>query len=121
MDYEFFSHEELMCKCGCGLADMDAEFMKYLVELRRACAFPFTITSAYRCKSHNLLVGGHPRSAHMRGMAVDVQLSGTKALLVVSEAVDYRFNGVGVSQKGNHESRFIHLDTTHDNIAMWSY
>jgi len=121
MDYEFFTHEELECKCGCKKAFMDAEFMKNLVALRRDLAFGFVITSGYRCPAHNRAVGGHPKSAHMQGRAVDIQATGLKALALVTEAVEYHFNGVGVSQKGIHGRRFIHLDNTHDEATIWSY
>ncbi len=37
---------------------------------------PLKITSAYRTPSHNADVGGHKKSLHLSGMAVDVVVSG---------------------------------------------
>lgn len=39
---------------------------------RKLCGFPFVITSGYRCKRLNKLVGGAPNSYHTMGMAADI-------------------------------------------------
>lgn len=46
---------------------------KNVLEPLRAKTGPITITSGYRCKELNELVGGAPNSQHMKGQAVDIQ------------------------------------------------
>ncbi|MEG1040030.1 MAG: D-Ala-D-Ala carboxypeptidase family metallohydrolase [Pseudomonas sp.] len=54
--------------------------------LRRLCALleqvrlligrPVLVTSGYRCAALNRMVGGAPRSAHVQGLAADINVSG---------------------------------------------
>ena len=49
---QFFSREELQCRCGqfCDYAcPMDSEFMKRLDDLREHFGKPLKVTSGYRC------------------------------------------------------------------------
>ena len=55
-DYQYFDESEFVCGC-CGEHNMDHEFMKKLVNLRRAFSKPMIITSGYRCIIHNGNVG----------------------------------------------------------------
>ncbi len=48
---------------------------KTLQPIRELLGCPMKITSGYRCKSLNDLVGSSDRSQHLRGQAADVQLS----------------------------------------------
>lgn len=48
-------------------------YMAYILELiRRYYALPIRISSGYRCPELNERVGGSPSSAHMQGLAVDI-------------------------------------------------
>ena len=49
--YKYFSMDELKCQ-HCGEQGMDGEFMTKVEALRHDLGFPFTVTSAYRCKDH---------------------------------------------------------------------
>lgn len=119
-DYEFFKAKELACKCGkCDGGQMDKITMERLVALRRFLAFPFTITSGFRCIDYNRSVGGARQSAHTKGRAVDIAAQGQKAWLIVTECAKFGFTGIGVSQK--ETSRFIHIDDDHITPRIWSY
>ncbi len=124
-DYQFFDESEFVCGC-CGEHNMDHEFMKKLVNLRRAFSKPMIITSGYRCIIHNGNVGGSRHSPHMEGVACDVKVVGGDALRFVSHAEFCGFKGIGVKQSGDWGSRFIHVDTaesTKDRNRpwLWSY
>jgi hypothetical protein len=53
-------------------------------------------------------------------------VSGKDAYELMSLAMEKGFSGIGVSQRGPHEKRFLHLDTmedsgTHLRPWVWSY
>ncbi|MBP44839.1 MAG: hypothetical protein CL925_10590 [Deltaproteobacteria bacterium] len=48
-----FSKSEMACRCGCGIYEMDDEFMRMLQELRNQMNGPLRVSSARRCSIHN--------------------------------------------------------------------
>lgn len=128
MGWEFFSDDELRCKCGCGLgaSEMDPRFMTKIVTLRRRIAKPFVVTSAYRCANHNERVS-RTRSrtgAHTTGRAMDFLCDGEMAWEIIRLASDYGFRGIGLQLKGG--SKYMHLDDCDRTDTMirplvWSY
>jgi len=119
--YPSFSAAEMACKCGCGQADMDDNFMSMLQGLRNAVG-PIPVTSGYRCEEYNKSISGGP--AHPAGMAVDVAVSRASAYRMLKTAFLYGFSGIGIQQKG--DGRFLHLDTlknspTAPRPTIWSY
>lgn len=124
MPYEFFTEKELTCKCGCGKQLMKDDFMAKVIELRRKCGFPFSVSSAYRCPAHNNRVSSSGLTgAHTTGRAIDIAVQGKQALILLKEAAAMSFTGIGVNQKGG--GRFIHLDDLPPNWGprpnVWSY
>jgi uncharacterized protein YcbK (DUF882 family) len=66
-----FRSEELDCVC-CGVCEMDPDFMTRLQALRDDFGQGITITSGYRCQSHNREIGGAKNSQHLYGKAADI-------------------------------------------------
>ena len=123
--WDFFTEDELRCK-GTDECNMDEEFMERLVALRYAYDKPMVISSGYRDASYNQVIGGAKNSPHLYGKAVDVLVSGKNAYELMALAMEQGFSGIGISQRGPHESRFIHIDTmedsdTHPRPWVWSY
>ena len=124
--YANFTEAEMACKC-CGKSYMDPGFMKKLQKLRDAVGFPLAVSSGYRCEAHNLKVSSTgTKGPHTTGQAADVLVSGDRAYKVVAEATKLGFTGIGVSQKGSHAGRFIHIDTLPNGPGCprpttWSY
>ena len=58
-------------------------------------------------------------------MASDILIAGADALRLIDIARKHGISGVGISQRGTHAKRFIHIDTlseeTHPRPTMWSY
>ena len=110
-----FSESELQCKCGnCTFEGMDENFMELLEAVRTDPDWdrPMKVSSAYRCPEHNSAVSSTGMTGpHTSGKAIDIQVSGADAHLLLGVAMGYDFSGIGVAQKGPHGSRFIHLDT----------
>ena len=71
-----FDRSEFACKCGCGQDTVDVELVDVLQRLRDHVNKPIGISSANRCPSHNISVGGSPKSQHLVSKAADLQLSG---------------------------------------------
>lgn len=119
--WQYFNLDELQCKCGCGKALMDKSFMQTIVAMRRELGFPFVVASAYRCPEYDKKIGG--AGPHTTGKAMDIRVSGHQAHALIGSAMRFGIKGIGVSQKGPHGSRFIHLDTvdTGPRPWIWSY
>ena len=122
---EHFSENELMCKCGeCTYLGMDTDFMEKLEKVRNSVGKPMALSSAHRCPAHNARVSSTGTNGpHTTRMAIDIRCSGKLAHEILVAAMLFGFTGIGVSQKGNHGSRFIHLDLIEsDNRPwVWSY
>ena len=125
-----FSVNEMMCHCGCGEDSMDMDFMDILQNIREDMNRPLKISSGVRCAEHNSVVsstgitGPHvPRTDGTK--ASDILISGADALRLVDIARKHGISGVGISQRGEHAKRFIHIDTLsddkHPRPTMWSY
>lgn len=69
-----FTCKEFMCHC-CGTCRMNAKFMYALQTLRDLVGEPIRIVSGYRCRRHNINVGGAEFSYHMKGMAADIVIA----------------------------------------------
>jgi len=119
----YFTDKELACKHS-GENGMDADFVKLLIKIRKECDFGFPISSAYRSPQHPIEQRKEVAGAHSTGKAVDILVSGEKALELIRVAQKHGIERIGIKQKGR--TRFIHLDgcTQEDGFpapAIWSY
>lgn len=120
----YFTKRELKCKCGRCRGSMDDAFMAKLSAMRREAGFGFILSSAYRCPNHNVKVSSTGREGpHTTGRAVDIVCFGAKAHRVVELANKHGMTGVGISQKGRHSKRFVHVDDLSITARpwIWSY
>ena len=119
-----FTPEEMACK-GDNSLKLDEQFMDRLQALRDAVGFPLTVSSGYRSPSYNAKVADTGNDGpHTTGHAVDLLVSGDKAVQVMRVALQIGFTGFGLSQKGDHGKRFIHLDDLPPPAprpALWTY
>ena len=120
-----FSSKELSCS-HCGENKFDQKTLDALQELREAIGKPIKLSSAYRCPEHNDKVSGSGKSGpHTTGCAVDILCSGKEAHEILTFAMirSSIWKGIGVSQRGEHSSRFLHLDTLETDMRpwVWSY
>lgn len=106
-----FSHSELRCKCGCGINFMNREFLTKIQELRDVYNEAMPVSSGYRCPTHNSKVSSTGiNGPHVTGRAIDIRVYGHKAHKLLGIAMSLGFPGIGISQKGDKQYRFIHLD-----------
>ena len=122
-----FSTNEMMCHCGCKDSEMDSDFMKILQEIREDMNRPLKISSAVRCEKHNMKVSSTGKNGpHVYRKAADIIISGADALRLIDVARKHGISGVGISQRGDHAKRFIHIDTLsaddgHPRPTVWTY
>jgi len=112
-----FTAGEFFCKCGyCAPQLVSPEVVAKLQLLRAALGDkPMSITSAYRCRTHNTNVGGASASRHLVGDAVDISIAGVSWQELVREAKKIGFTGIGYGQ----HLGFIHLDL--GEAREWDY
>ena len=98
-----FSVNEMACRCGCGTAEMDPEFMRMLQELRDQMQGPLRVSSGRRCDHHNDAVStakNKKNGVHTLGQASDILVSGERAMLLSEKARQIGFIGIGLSYVG---------------------
>ena len=116
-----FSVNEMACKCGCGRHEMDGEFMRMLKTLRDKMQSPLKVSFGFRCEDHNQMVSTTGRNGpHTLAKATDILISGERAMVLFEKARQIGFSGIGLSQRGPYQDRFVHLDTK-PRKALWSY
>ena len=118
----YFSDNELMCKCGCGELKFSPKTRNRLNVLRADYGKPMIISSGYRCHEYNDKKGY--TQTHATGHAVDVQINRKEAHKLLRLALSYGFTGIGIKQHG--KNRYLHLDDlppteTRLRPTIWSY
>ena len=121
--FENFSAGEFTCQ-HCGSEGIELDFVHKIQNLRSIYGRGMTISSGYRCPEHPIEARKAEPGAHASGRAVDIAVAGADALLVLQLALESgNFTGVGIAQKGDFGSRFIHLDDLDNERrpTIWSY
>lgn len=101
-----FNEREFACR-HCGQVHVEPELVQRLQALRDALGRPITVTSGYRCPTHNKAIGGATQSRHMQGQAADLVVAGVSPAAVAQAADKVGFGGIGIYAK----SGFTHVDT----------
>lgn len=107
---EHFTVAEMACKCGCGLCDMESDFMILLEKLRKLIGKPIIVTSGRRCPSHSVSVGGYANDAHVKGFAADIIVDGLTSYDVAEYAEKCGFTGIGIIN-----NTAVHVDNRNKN------
>ena len=120
-----FTTNEMACLC-CGKSDMDDEFMRVLQSIRDEMQRPLKITSGFRCEKHNSKVSSTGKTGpHTFAKAADILISGADAMRLFAVAQKHGVSGVGMSQRGDHAKRFVHLDILSPDEGprptVWTY
>lgn len=107
---QYFSVWEFKCR-HCGLLPvLDDELVKRLDALRKMVGRPLTIVSGYRCPTSNKRVGGHPKSEHLWGRAVDIPAG----YATTAQCKKAGFIGIGTKR-----SLVVHLDMRRSPGHPW--
>ena len=122
--YPNFSKKEMACKYT-GKCFVTHKLMKTLQDVRDIWGKSIIITSGYRDVSHPVERDKVNRGEHTYGLAADIKVSGTDALALLEIMLELGVQRIGVNQKGNYATRFLHVgvgDTQGKfKPAVWSY
>lgn len=89
---------------------IDAKLVDHLQTIRDHFGKAITVTSAYRCPTHNSTVSRAKNSYHTKGQAVDFSVSGVKPREVAKYAESLGIKGIGLYET-NSDGHFVHIDT----------
>lgn len=115
-----FSPSEFKCKCGCNTNLAQQELVNRLQRVRDKINQPIKINSAYRCPEHNKAVGGKENSAHVKGLAVDIECpkhSTYYRWLLINALLHTGFVRIGIGDNYIHAD----IDTTLPQEQIWVY
>lgn len=107
-----FTSNEFDCHGSgcCSSTLINPELVKYLQKIREHFNAPITITSAYRCLTHNSRVGGATGSRHTKGDAADIVVKGVAPREVAKYAESIGIKGIGLYET-SADGFFTHIDT----------
>ena len=78
---------------------------------------PITITSPYRCPTHNCRIGGATGSRHSKGDAADIVVKGVAPRDVAKYAESIGIMGIGLYETSS-DGHFVHIDTR-EKKSFW--
>jgi len=135
-DYQYFTHKELACQCGCDLLNIDDSFMVKIIKARKFAVLlckrfhinlsnaKFNVTSGCRCIDHDRRVSrtapetssriaSHEYPSH----ALDIAFSTERQLLIMIGALFMRggFTHIGIDV----DRKYIHVDD--QKRWLWFY
>lgn len=94
----------------CSQTKIDKQLVTYLQTIRNHFGKAITITSGYRCATHNKSVGGASRSRHLQGTAADITVKGVAPAEVAKYAESIGVKGIGLYDT-DKDGHFVHIDT----------
>ena len=118
-----FSSDEMRCRCGCDICNVDEMFMSKLQTVRSLLETPIVIASGCRCHKHNINCGGGAMSDHIttsfiKCEGVDVRCNNSALRLkIIQTALLVGIKRIGIAKT------FIHLGTKKSNPqnVIWVY
>lgn len=116
---EHFTSDEFDCHgSGCCKSTLiNEKLVQYVEQIRTHFGKPITITSGYRCTTHNRNVGGATGSRHSKGDAADIVVSEIAPRTVAQYAESIGILGIGLYET-SADGHFVHIDTR-DYKSFW--
>ena len=114
----YFSPDELVCQCGCGLNNFHPLLLDFINRIRAKLGRPLIRKSACRCPKHNLEEGGTETSDHLTGEGIDLKAVRSHTRYVILErAFKFEIRRIGLARN------FIHLGININNPqeVFWIY
>ncbi len=110
---ENFNVSEFAChgKGCCSTVKIDEQLVDYLQKIRDHFGKPVTVSSGYRCPTHNgATKNASNTSRHTKGQAADIVVKGVAPAEVAKYAESIGIKGIGLYETKN-DGYFVHVDT----------
>ena len=116
---KYFVSTEMDCHGSgcCSKTLINPQLIEYLNQIREHFNSPVTISSGYRCTTHNSRVGGATGSRHTKGDAADIIVKGHAPKEVAQYAESIGIKGIGLYETAS-DGYFVHVDTR-DKKSFW--
>ena len=116
---EHFYSTEFDCHGSgcCSQTKVNDKLPAHLEIIRSHFNAPITITSPYRCETHNRRIGGAVGSRHSRGDACDIVVKGIPPRTVAQYCESIGILGIGLYETLN-DGYFVHIDER-DYKSFW--
>ena len=116
---ENFNSSEFDCHGSgcCSETIINPKLVEYVQKIRDHFGKSITVTSGYRCPTHNKRIGGATGSRHSKGDAADIVVSGVAPREVAKYAESIGIKGIGLYET-NADGHFTHVDTR-DVKSFW--
>ena len=101
----------------CSQTKVNDKLPVHLEMIRNHFNAPVTITSPYRCETHNSRIGGAVGSRHSRGDACDIVVKGVAPRTVAQFCDSIGILGIGLYETQN-DGYFVHIDER-DYKSFW--
>lgn len=124
----FFKLSEFECNCkdkDClgkqPRLRMSQTLLEALDRIREEMGQPLVVTSGFRCKKHNAVIGGALNSRHVHGDAADIRPASGKAedLDLLFEVCKKEAAIVGLGD--GRRKGFVHVDCRPGTRKVWQY
>lgn len=114
-----FNSNEFDCHGNgcCSETLIDQKLVELLQRIRDHFGKAITITSGYRCPTHNSKVSRAKNSYHTKGQAADFTVSGVTPREVAKYAESIGIKGIGLYET-DRDGHFVHIDTR-TTKAFW--
>ena len=116
-----FELNEFKCKCGCDEVKINSDMLDLIQEARDELG-PLSISSAFRCSSHNSSVSSTGENGpHTTGHALDITVKDSQHRKQLIDWFATKVTGLGIAKS------FIHIDnlTSQEGFDMrpnaWKY
>ena len=94
----------------CTQTQIDDTLIEYVQKIRNHFGKPVTVSSGYRCATHNKNIGGATGSRHSKGQAADIYISGVAPAEIAKYAESIGILGIGLYET-DKDGHFVHVDT----------
>lgn len=94
----------------CSTTTINELLVKYCQQIGDHFKKPITVTSGYRCPTHNRNIGGATGSRHSMGDAADIVVADTAPRVVAQYAESIGIKGIGLYET-SADGFFVHIDT----------
>lgn len=114
----YFTFNELKCKCGCNTFYASRHFLRKLMNFRQIYGYPMIVTSCYRCKNHPQYSTNHD------GYAIDIFYEAFDSSLrfsLIKAGLAAGFTRIGISDIFIHFDCNPEWDGTASQNVIWVY